>query len=318
MVAPESEKNPQFKFYGTLVVMACHFAVCFLSSYIAKNTFYSKKPIPRKAIQLKSYCIFMFIILGYVFSLKLISPSLCSNSSSIIIFYLTFRFVMPYEHINFRLRHIINIVISGVLLVVSIIFAPPTYDNMGVTEMRAILFSPFGIILFLILLFIFFICYQGTNYGTHFSPKRIQNSIATGISFLFIIIFCKAFSAEISLTFRIENQFKYIDTYLYLLIAFIFGWTFIVGIINTFEVSIGVTPSQIAAYFIFLNVLTILTATLVFGDVMMLFPIPIGVFVSSSSLFTISLVIFCFNIPINTIHTKTQETTHIRMETQIV
>lgn len=175
-----------------------------------------------------------------------------------------------------------SLYISLIAIIINILHSPPSFDNIGVTEVIHLLYSPVGSVLtflYIVLQIIFaLLSYQGF---------QIASVLNTSLSFASLNNFIKLIGNFITLTYRIENQFLIHMFYPFML-------SFIVSVILYFfaikkAVTIEICGVYRGVYYFSYLVFQISSATLLFGEPMLLNPVQLGIFLSSAVLLVFSM-----------------------------
>lgn len=166
--------------------------------------------------------------------------------------------------------------------IITLPFTPPTYHDIGNSEIliywRTPLFKVFVFIYeILVIVYLMLSRYFNIFRGVLLSHLQTQ-----------IVMLIKILSNDLMLTIKIENQFKSIIPYICLIILCITFILFIKCLTDTIKTrQSGISLSVSTSYY---YISAIYVGTMIFGDLMQLRSIPIGIFVTGVSLMTFSLI----------------------------
>lgn len=175
-----------------------------------------------------------------------------------------------------------SLYISLLAIIINALYSPPSFDNIGLIEVIHLLYSPVGsylTFLYIFLQILFSILSHKRN--------QISSILSASLSFASVVNLTKLMGNCITLSIRIENQFQ---IYLF----YPFALSFIISLIwyffsikkaLTFEMS-GIYRGIF--YFSYL-VFQISSATLLYGEPMLLNPIQLGIFLSTAVLLVFAM-----------------------------
>ncbi|OHS98092.1 hypothetical protein TRFO_35559 [Tritrichomonas foetus] len=287
----------KFSPFGVLLVLFGHIFHCLFLLSMPKNEVTTQnrpKSNPHKNLQGFAFLSLANII--YIASFRYIAPSTYGVTFSIIILLYSIFYIFIEKHRPFIPNlYGPTLLVSILCIIVNILYSCPTYNNIGITELVHLSYSPVGsflCVLYIFLHLLFFIL----SYR-----YKIMYFFYTALSLATLVNLGKLICNCIWLTLTIESQLTYPIFYV---VCFAYFITFILYFEGAKKCALSIFhdptgPSIGGFYFVFL-VAEISSATIVFGDPMMLQPIPIAMFLVSAVLLVfLVLAMSCSTWPLH-------------------
>jgi hypothetical protein len=247
------------------------------------------------ALYSNDYALSVFFLISciplYVLSLHWFSPSNIVNTLTLLLIILLIS-VKSLDFSSWLSRS--GWLLFGVSLFGALKWGPPSYDNIGITELTDLCLSPIG--------FLLCICYPAFHLISWFCSRRFSLfwSVFAGFSLASVINLSKLISNLVSLTLRLEDQFQFRLTKV-IFIGFIVACALYFYAIASF-VKFPISALGLSLFYFSTSAVTISSATILWGDPIMLSPIGVGGFLASSILQIIGLTLVCFGSLANKIY----------------
>jgi hypothetical protein len=227
--------------------------------------------------------LFLLSSIIYLYALQFISPSNCCNSFSII----TIASLLLTNSCNLTSLW----VKSGLALYfcsVSCVFiwGPPSYDNIGTTELIHLTTSPLGILMCFLYILMSLISWLLTRKWLLSWSAFVGHTLASFINL------SKLVSNQITLTHRIENQWQFPLTNVVVFAYFVSGVLYLYGVRSLIQQIWS--AAGLSLFYASFAITTIASATIVFGDPIMLTPIGVAGFLVNAHLIVISTIMISF------------------------
>jgi hypothetical protein len=250
------------------------------------STLHLKRP-------LASIPFFMATALLYIVVLHWISPSnLCNTFTLLLIALLFFARNLTFSSWLSRLGWPVFVL----SFVGSLIWGPPSYDNIGITELIDLSTAPLG--LFLCLL------YSALHFLSWVVSRKFSACycVFAAYSLASVINLSKLISNLVSLSLRIEDQFGFRLSKV-IFAAYFVSWVIYYYAISSF-LKYPVSAIGMSLFYFVTASVTISSATILWGDPIMLSPIGVAGFLSSSILQVIAVALICFGSLSNKLHSE--------------
>jgi hypothetical protein len=207
----------------------------------------------------------------YCVSLHWISPSACAN-----IFALLLLFALIWLRLSPLYSCVVwtGVVFFALMLISALVFSPPSYDSIGTTELIHLCTSPVGVLMCL--------AYVVGHLASWLLATRFDVcwSIFAGYSLGSLVNIAKLVTNLVSLTIRIENQWRFPFSNVIVLALPVASAMYVYGVQKLIDLPL--TAVNFSLFFFVFATATIASATIVFGDPIMLRPIPLTGFLTGS------------------------------------
>ena len=274
----------RFSIKGLLLLFLGNILHCFFILTL-KNRNSSNSSTTSNPLQIAKI-LFLFLISSFIYILASIyvEPSTFGVSLAyLMIFYDIYHFYYKKRSPYFKRLYEPSLFVSIFAIIVNFLHSPPSFENIGLFEVYHLLYSPVGSVLTvaytLIQLILFILVRKNNHLGILLNLSFVMCSYEN---------FLKLTSNCILLSITIENQ-VFTPFFVPFFIAFIVTCIYYVySLLQFFKLEINGLQRGVG-YFAYL-VVQVASATLLYGDPMLLPPIPVALFLSSAVLLALSVL----------------------------